>query len=193
MLYHILPGRVFFRQLASGQPFATALGGRSVQGELTNGFLTVEGAQADDVDLIASNGVIQVLDRVLVPSDALTSAHVRFAQFSADAPAVDIYINGRISSAQGLGFPSISDWLNPPAAITTIAFVPSGAPLDDAVIIPADFTLRPNTWTTLAAVGSLKQQTLAGHKPSKRSTAAIGWTTSCLCWCDPQIGPTVAL
>src|ERR1035437_4391486 len=29
----------------------------------------------------------------------------------------------------------------------------------------------------------------AGYKPSKRSTAAVGWTTFCPCWCDPQRDP----
>ncbi|HVU14969.1 MAG TPA: DUF4397 domain-containing protein, partial [Phototrophicaceae bacterium] len=158
--YHILPGRVFFRQFASGQPQATSLERRSVQGALVNGLLTIEGANVSDVDNVAANGVVQVIDRVLLPSDILPFAHVRFAQFSPDTPPVDIDINGAISTAQNLSFPSLSDWVQPPAAITTIAFTPAGKGLDQAVIVPSQFTLRPNSWTTLAAVGSLHEGTL---------------------------------
>ncbi len=160
LLYHILPGRVFFRQFASGQPEATSLERRSVQGALVNGLLTIQGANVSDIDNVASNGVVQVIDRVLLPSDILPFAHVRFAQFSPDTPSVDIDINGAISTAQNLSFPSVSDWLQPPAAITTIAFTPAGKSIDQAVIVPSQFTLRPNSWTTLAAIGSLQQGSL---------------------------------
>jgi len=160
LLYHILPEKIFFRQWISGQAYATALNQEEVRGELVNGFLHIEGAQVSPVDIITSNGVIQVLDRVLIAPDVLPSAHVRFAHFSPDTPALDVEIDSTLSENKALVFPSISAWLTLPAAIHTIAFVPHGAPPEAAVIIPSDFTLRPNSWTTLAAVGSLDGGTL---------------------------------
>ena len=160
LLYHILPGRVFFRQLVQGQPFATALDGKSVQGKLTNGFLTIGAAQASDVDIIASNGVIQVIGSVLVPGDVLPSAHLRVADFSPDSPGLDVYVDGGLTLFQAFGFPLVTGWMELPAAVHTIAFTTNGGSLDNSLIIPSDFTLRPNSWTTLASVGSVKQNTL---------------------------------
>jgi uncharacterized surface protein with fasciclin (FAS1) repeats len=160
LLYHIVPGKVFFRQWMRGEPYTTALNGAAVRGTLVNGFLNIEGAQVSDVDNVTTNGVIQVLDRVLIAPGVFAPAHIRFAHFSPDAPALDIAIDGVVSGLQGLAFPAITEWLELPAAIHSIAFVPSGAALDDAVIIPSDFTLRPESWITLAAVGSLDGGTL---------------------------------
>ncbi|MEO8392459.1 MAG: fasciclin domain-containing protein, partial [Chloroflexota bacterium] len=105
LLYHILPGRVFFRQLVRGEPFATALEGKTVQGKLANGFLVIGDAQASDVDQIAANGVIQVLGSVLVPADILPTAHLRVADFSPDSPGLDVYIDGGLTLFQAFGFP----------------------------------------------------------------------------------------
>jgi uncharacterized surface protein with fasciclin (FAS1) repeats len=160
LLYHILPGRVFFRQLVQGQSFATALEDRTVQGRLANGFLTIGEARASDVDVIAANGVIQVLDSVLVPQEILPTAHLRVADFSPDSPGLDVYVDGELTLFQAFGFPLVTGWMELPAAIHTIAFTTNGGAFDDALIIPADFTLRPKSWTTLAAVGSVKQGTL---------------------------------
>ncbi len=164
LLYHILPGRVFFRQLVQGQPFATALDDKTVRGRLANGLLTLgEGetsAQASDVDQIASNGVIQVLGSVLVPADLLPTAHLRVADFSPDSPGLDVYIDGGLTLFQAFGFPLVTGWTELPAAIHTIAFTTNGGSLDNSLIIPSDFTLRPNRWITLAAVGSVEQGTL---------------------------------
>jgi uncharacterized surface protein with fasciclin (FAS1) repeats len=160
LLYHILRGRVFFRQFVQGQPFATALDGKSVQGKLMNGFLTIGAAQASDVDVIASNGVIQVVNSVLVPGDVLPSAHLRVADFSPDSPGLDVYLDGRLTLFQAFGFPLVTGWMELPAAVHTIAFTLNGGSLNSSLIIPSDFTLRPNSWTTLAAVGSVKQSTL---------------------------------
>ena len=160
LLYHILPGRVFFRELVKGDPIATALDGKTVQGKLANGFLTIGDAQASDVDISAADGVIQVLGSVLVPADILPSAHLRVADFSPDSPGLDVYVDGSLTLFQAFGFPLVTGWMELPAAVHTIAFTTNGGSLDQAVIIPADFTLRPNSWTTLAAVGSVAKGTL---------------------------------
>jgi uncharacterized surface protein with fasciclin (FAS1) repeats len=160
LLYHLLPGRVFFRQFTTGQPHATALDDAEISGALQNGWLIIDGARVIDVDNVAANGVIQVIDNVLIPPQTLSAAHLRVAHFSPDAPSLDIYLDGAISGMRELDFPSVTRWIELPGAIHSVAFVPSGQPLDQAVIVPSDFTLRPNSWTTLAAVGSVTNSTL---------------------------------
>ncbi len=160
LLYHLLPGRIFFRQMTNGQAYPTALANTVIGGTLQNGLLTIDNAHVIDIDNVASNGVIQVLDNVLIPPSGLPPAHLRIAHFSADTPTLDIYLDGTISGIRGLEYPSVTQWIELPGAIHSVAFVPSGQPIDQAVIIPSDFTLRPNSWTTLAAVGSRAHSTL---------------------------------
>ncbi|MEO8395848.1 MAG: DUF4397 domain-containing protein, partial [Chloroflexota bacterium] len=73
---------------------------------------------------------------------------------------LDVYIDGGLTLFQAFGFPLVTGWIELPAAIHTIAFTTNGGSLDNSLIIPSDFTLRPNTWLTLAAVGSVAQGTL---------------------------------
>jgi len=82
------------------------------------------------------------------------------ADFSPDSPGLDVYVDGSLTLFQAFGFPLVTGWMELPAAVHTIAFTTNGGSLDQAVIIPADFTLRPNSWTTLAAVGSVAKGTL---------------------------------
>ncbi len=86
--------------------------------------------------------------------------HLRVAHFSADAPAVDIYINGDVA-IDGLEFPMVTDWLEIAEGNYDIAVAPAGTSLDDAVIGPASFNLVAGTWITVAAVGSVDAGTLA--------------------------------
>ncbi len=65
--YHVIPGRYLFRNLTSGPTLDTALEGSSVTFDLTAGVFTVNGANIGDVDNIASNGVVQVVDSVILP------------------------------------------------------------------------------------------------------------------------------
>ena len=57
LLYHVIPGQYFFRNLTSGPTLATSLLGQSVTFDLTGGVFTVNGANISDPDNLASNGI----------------------------------------------------------------------------------------------------------------------------------------
>ncbi len=64
--YHVVPGRVFARDAVSAGAAETLEGGSVVIG-IDNGRLTVNGADIVATDIDASNGVIHVIDGVLMP------------------------------------------------------------------------------------------------------------------------------
>lgn len=70
---HVLPGRVFADQaLRTGN--APALTGEGLRFSLTNGRLSVNGANVLANDVTASNGVIHAIDKVLLPKAGIQLA-----------------------------------------------------------------------------------------------------------------------
>jgi transforming growth factor-beta-induced protein len=65
--YHVVPGRVFARDAVTAGNAKTAEGG-SVRIGITDGRLTVNDANIVMTDIDASNGVIHVIDGVLLPN-----------------------------------------------------------------------------------------------------------------------------
>ena len=129
LLYHVIPGRYLFRDLTSGPTLPTLLVGQKVTFDLTAGVFTANGANISDVDNLASNGIYDVLDGVLIPPSlqamlvpaatpeptaepiAETSAHWRFAQFATDVASADLFVDGASSDISGVSFASLSDWM----------------------------------------------------------------------------------
>jgi len=104
-------------------------------------------------------GILAALS--LVPTLAQDNImHLRVAHFSADAPAVDVYVNGEVA-IEALEFPNVTEWLEIEEGNYDIAVAPAGTSLDDAVIGPATFNLVAGTWVTVSAVGSVEAGTLA--------------------------------
>jgi transforming growth factor-beta-induced protein len=66
LLYHVLGGRVTARDAVTAGTAATLQGGQ-VTVNIVKGRLTVNDATATATDLVAPNGVIHVIDRVLLP------------------------------------------------------------------------------------------------------------------------------
>jgi uncharacterized surface protein with fasciclin (FAS1) repeats len=64
--YHVLPGRLYSTELLKGHA-AETLQGASLQVQLVNGKPQVMGAGIVAADLDAANGVIHVIDKVLMP------------------------------------------------------------------------------------------------------------------------------
>ncbi len=62
--YHVLPGKVMAKDVAPGQ-VKTAQGGMLTIA--TQGGVTVDGAKVVATDVMADNGVIHVIDSVIVP------------------------------------------------------------------------------------------------------------------------------
>lgn len=183
LLYHVVPGEFFAADVVGldGQSAPTLLEGETVQIAVTDdGVVLNEIVNVVQTDIDASNGVIHVIDEVLLPQvviDALglgadeemmeeeeemmaEFVNIRVAHFSPDTPAVDVYVDGEVA-VEALEFPVVTDFLTLPAGTYNIAVAPTGTSIDDAAIGPADFELPAGAFVTVAAVGSLEADTLA--------------------------------
>lgn len=64
--YHVIPGQVNSAELMALDEAETLQGG-SIQVSSANGMLTIDGANVLQADVMATNGVIHVIDTVLMP------------------------------------------------------------------------------------------------------------------------------
>jgi uncharacterized surface protein with fasciclin (FAS1) repeats len=69
LLYHVVPGRVTAADVVKLRS-AKTLEGRSLAIKVVGGSVSVDGAKVTTPDVMASNGVIHVIDTVLVPKAA---------------------------------------------------------------------------------------------------------------------------
>ena len=65
LTYHVVPGKVMSSDLTNGMEATTVQG--SAVTIMTEGGVTVEGANVVQADIEASNGVIHVIDSVILP------------------------------------------------------------------------------------------------------------------------------
>lgn len=65
LTYHVVPGKVMSGDLSNGMMAATVQGGEVKI--MTDGGVTVDGANVTTADVEASNGVIHVIDAVIMP------------------------------------------------------------------------------------------------------------------------------
>jgi uncharacterized surface protein with fasciclin (FAS1) repeats len=65
LTYHVVPGKVMSGDLSDGMMAETVQGGKVTIG--TGGGVTVDGANVVQADIEASNGVIHVIDGVIMP------------------------------------------------------------------------------------------------------------------------------
>ncbi|SIO51022.1 Uncaracterized surface protein containing fasciclin (FAS1) repeats [Rhodovulum sp. ES.010] len=65
LTYHVVPGKVMSGDLSDGMTAATVEGSEVTIG--TEGGVTVDGASVVSADIEASNGVIHVIDQVILP------------------------------------------------------------------------------------------------------------------------------
>jgi uncharacterized surface protein with fasciclin (FAS1) repeats len=87
-------------------------------------------------------------------------SHIRVAHYSPDAPAVNVFLNGEPSGLPGLSFGDVSGWVQVVPGTYEVVVSPVGADIETAAIGPADITVRPGAWVTIAATGSLGSGTL---------------------------------
>jgi uncharacterized surface protein with fasciclin (FAS1) repeats len=66
LTYHVVPGELRSSELRDGQMLKTAQGG-TLEVQIANGEVTVDGAKVAIPDVEASNGVVHVIDEVLTP------------------------------------------------------------------------------------------------------------------------------
>jgi uncharacterized surface protein with fasciclin (FAS1) repeats len=67
LLYHVASGTVLAKRVTQLRSVKT-LNGQSLQIRVSNGTVRVGAAKVAQADVLASNGVIHVIDRVLIPS-----------------------------------------------------------------------------------------------------------------------------
>lgn len=63
--YHVVPGKVMASQVKNGK--ATTAQGAAVSLSRAGDFVTVEDAMVQKADIVAANGVVHAVDRVLMP------------------------------------------------------------------------------------------------------------------------------
>jgi len=68
LTYHVVPGRVTAAQV-SGMDSATTVQGSAIDIRTSGGALSVNDARVVQADVAASNGVIHVIDKVLLPKE----------------------------------------------------------------------------------------------------------------------------
>ena len=87
LLYHVASGKVMSGDLTDGQ-IITTLQGTTVTVDITNEGVYINGAKVSVADIKADNGVVHVIDAVLIPSETTGIAN-KFA----DASQLGIYPN----------------------------------------------------------------------------------------------------
>ena len=75
LTYHVVPGNLMASDIISmGEGEVETVNGASLSVTLRDGNVFVDGARVVSANIVASNGVIHVIDAVLVPSPAAVAA-----------------------------------------------------------------------------------------------------------------------
>ncbi len=184
--YHIVPERIDASSLADGQTFETLLDGAFIGVDVDiEGVVNINRvADIVEPDLIADNGVIHILDQVLInriivqtlqtqPTDAAgeaaettetlpnlldTPASVRFVNLTTGLPAIDIYIDGALRVG-GLNPGNVTPVIEQPLATYGLTIVTAGDPIEAAILGPIEFETDTNTTSTISIFGT--DETLA--------------------------------
>ncbi len=67
LTYHVIPGAVMSTDIAGQELSVATVNGAEVEIDATSG-VTVDGANVVTADIVASNGVIHVIDQVILPN-----------------------------------------------------------------------------------------------------------------------------
>jgi uncharacterized surface protein with fasciclin (FAS1) repeats len=107
LLYHVVPGRVTAADVAKLTSAKTAEG-RSLAIKVANGSVFVDGAQVTTPDVEATNGVIHVIDSVLIPKEATATAPKTIVQTAVAAGSFKTLASllkkaGLVGTLQGKG------------------------------------------------------------------------------------------
>lgn len=86
LLYHVVSGNLMAADVAS-QPDAMTLLGKRIRFDTTDGVM-VEGANVTTADIICSNGVIHVIDAVMLPKDNVVETAVADGRFTTLVAAI---------------------------------------------------------------------------------------------------------
>lgn len=151
LTFHVVPGRLEASQLTNGQVLTT-VEGTQLTVTISGGQVRVDGALVTTPNISASNGVVHLIDGVLLGSlDIVDQATIR--GFSSLVSAVSSA--GLVSALRGGGTAGLTVFAPTNAAFSAI---PGGAPSDPAVLANV---LRLHVIGSRALAGSLSNgQTL---------------------------------
>jgi len=65
LTYHVIPAKVMAKDVTAGE--APTANGDTVEISIKNGLVMIDGATVTQTDIVASNGVIHVIDTVIMP------------------------------------------------------------------------------------------------------------------------------
>ena len=68
LTYHVVPAKVKAKDVKAGE--APTVNGQTATIEIADSGVSIEGASVVKTDVVASNGVIHVIDKVILPQDA---------------------------------------------------------------------------------------------------------------------------
>ncbi|MEM1223759.1 MAG: fasciclin domain-containing protein, partial [Verrucomicrobiota bacterium] len=68
LTYHVVPAKVKANDVAAGE--APTVNGQTATIEIADGNVTIEGASVVKTDVLATNGVIHVIDEVILPAES---------------------------------------------------------------------------------------------------------------------------
>jgi transforming growth factor-beta-induced protein len=128
-----------------------------------DGEYYVNNARVLTADLPASNGVVHIIDSVLIPPAEEAQEEVigpraafRVAHFVGDAGSVDVYLqNGEdILSVTDLNFGDVSEFSVVAPGTYTVTVTAAGGTQDDPIIGPLEVELADQSLATIAAIGT---------------------------------------
>lgn len=129
-----------------------------------NYFIAAAGT-LDSPELVLVSTTPSNVEPIPIMDEPPTSdvARLRVAHLSEDAPAVDVYIDGEISDFAGIAYPAASEWVAVPAGTYAVAVAPTETSIEEAVIGPVDLELQAGEWYTVAALGSVADESLSAQ------------------------------
>ena len=68
LTYHVVPAKVMAKGVKAGE--APTVNGKTATVGISDSGVTIEGANVVATDVVASNGVIHIIDKVILPTDA---------------------------------------------------------------------------------------------------------------------------
>ncbi|TVQ86845.1 MAG: DUF4397 domain-containing protein [Bacteroidetes bacterium] len=136
LLYHVVGAFALSTDLEDGQVITTLLG-EDVVVTITNGSVFINDAEVIVADLVADNGVVHVIDAVLVPEvePEPEFARAQIIHNAADMAAanVDVFVNGEMF-VPDFAFRTATPFVDVPAGVElTIDIAPAGAGIESSV------------------------------------------------------------
>ena len=106
LTYHVVSGvAAFSSDLSDGQMIATAQG-ESITVNLTGGVFIGDASDTDSAvaaaDITASNGVVHVIDKILLPQDVANSLRPTIVELALETPDLSLLVDALVQADAGL-------------------------------------------------------------------------------------------